>query len=179
MNCKYLKQKLNKKLECKLNNKIITLKDCSNCKYKEYKCTINQINCANHQNKTLKNTMIDKTTAKHSKNKQNNRQHKSKIKSRSNKLAKLERNRTSLFTDDLEHCILCGKSKDHLHEIFFGKNRVNSIKYKLVIPVCFECHNKIHNDIKLQNEWFIKGQTRFNEVYPDLDFVEIFKRNWL
>ena len=37
MNCKYLKQKLNKKLECKLNNKIITLKDCNNCEYKEYR----------------------------------------------------------------------------------------------------------------------------------------------
>ena len=169
MNCKYLKQKLNKKLECKLNNKIITLKDCSNCKYKKYRFPDNgkMVKSNNHQ--------ISKRTAKHSKNEQN----KAKMKNRSNKLAKLERNRTSLFTDDLEHCILCGKPKDHLHEIFFGKNRINSIKYKLVIPVCFECHNKIHNDIILQNEWFIKGQTRFNEVYPDLDFVEIFKKNWL
>ena len=161
-NCKYLKQKINKKLECKLNNKIITFKDCNNCKYKEYKCTINQKNCANHQNKIKKNTITDK-----------------KIKPKSNKLAKLEKNRTSLFTDDLNHCIICGKPKDHLHEIFFGKNRINSIKYKLVIPICFECHNKIHNDIILQNKWFIKGQTKFNEVYPNLDFIEIFKRNWL
>lgn len=32
----------------------------SNCKYKEYKCTINQNNCANNQNKRLKNTITDK-----------------------------------------------------------------------------------------------------------------------
>ena len=70
-------------------------------------------------------------------------------------------------------------SLNHLHEIFFDKNRVNSIKYKSVIAVCFECHSKIHNDIKLQKEVFIKGQTKFNEFYPDLDFIEIFKRNWL
>ena len=166
MNCKYLKQKLNKKLECKLNNKIITLKDCSNCKYKEYHFA--------DAGKVL-NSKRQHCTAKHSKNEQNI----AKMKNKSNKLAKLERKRTSLFTDDLEHCIICGKFKDHLHEIFFGKNRVNSIKYKLVIPVCFECHNKIHNDVKLQKEWYVKGQTRFNEVYPELDFVEIFKRNWL
>ena len=141
-NCKYLKQKLNHKLECKLNNKIITLKDCSNCKYKEYKSNNHQIN------KVLSN-------------KKNDFGGSAKMKNKSNKLAKLERKRTSLFTDDLEHCIICGKFKDHLHEIFFGKNRVNSIKYKLVIPVCFECHNKIHNDVKLQKEWYVKGQTKF------------------
>ena len=37
MNCKFLKQKLNQKLECKLTNKIITIKDCKECKDKEYK----------------------------------------------------------------------------------------------------------------------------------------------
>ena len=123
----------------------------------------------------LKTNQINKVLS----NKKNDFGGSAKMKNKSNKLAKLERKRTSLFTDDLEHCIICGKFKDHLHEIFFGKNRVNSIKYKLVIPVCFECHNKIHNDVKLQKEWYVKGQTRFNEVYPELDFVEIFKRNWL
>ena len=169
MNCKYLKQKLNRKLECKLNNKIITLKDCKTCNYKEYDFPDNgkMVKSNNHQ--------MSKTTAKHSKNEQKT----AKIKSKSNKLAKLERNRTSLFTEDLEHCIICGKTKDHLHEIFFGKNRLNSIKYKLVIPVCWECHIKIHNNINLQKEWFIKGQLKFNEIYSDLDFIEIFKKNWL
>lgn len=183
-NCKYLKQKLNRKLECKLKDKIITLKDCSNCNYKEYHFPDNGkiVKSNNHQ--------MSKTIAKHSKNGQNKAKIKiksnkndlgvnTKSKSKSNKLAKLERNRTSLFTDDLEHCIICGKSKDNLHEIFFGKNRINSIKYKLVIPLCFECHFKIHNNINLQNEWHKKGQLKFDEIYPNLDFIEIFKKNWL
>ena len=181
-NCKYLKQKLNRKLECKLNNKIITFKDCTNCKYKEYRFPdAGKVLNSKRQQCTAKTTAESNNhqISKHLLYKENMSNKTAKMKNKSNKLAKLERNRTSLFTDDLTRCIICGKPKDHLHEIFFGKNRINSIKYKLVIPVCFDCHFKIHNNIELQNEWFIKGQTKFNEVYPDLDFVEIFKRNWL
>ena len=182
MNCKYLKQKLNRKLECKLNNKIITFKDCTNCKYKEYHFPIKgKVLKSKNEQKTAKTTAESNNhqISKPLLYKENMSNKTAKMKNKSNKLAKLERNRTSLFTDDLTCCIICGKPKDHLHEIFFGKNRINSIKYKLIIPVCFECHSKIHNDIILQKEWFIKGQTKFNEVYPDLDFVEIFGKNYL
>jgi hypothetical protein len=104
---------------------------------------------------------------------------------KSKKLAKMERDRESLFTNDLKHCIICGKTPVNKHEIFYGKNRQNSIIYKLVIPLCTaEHHNQIgktgiHFDKKLCDKWHVKGQKKFNEVYPDLDFVEIFKRNYL
>ena len=164
MNCKFLKQKLNQKLECKLTNKIITIKDCKECKDKEYKndimisnkkCTVSPNYCANRDKKT------------------------SRMSVKSKKLAKMERNRTSILTNDMEHCYICGAKKTHIHEICFGKNRLNSIKYGLVIPVCFNCHVKIHNDINLQEEHHKIAQKKFNEVYPDLDFVENFKRNYL
>lgn len=148
-NCKYLKQKLNRKLECKLTNKIITLKDCKECKDKRFPDV----------GKTLSNSH--------------------QISNKSKKLAKMERNRTSILTDDMEHCYICRIKKDHIHEICFGANRLNSIKYGLVIPVCFDCHMKIHNDISLQDRHHKIAQKKFNEVYPDLDFVEIFKRNHL
>ena len=111
---------------------------------------------------------------------------KKEIKKRTYKQTKSENNRTSLFTDDLEHCIICGKLNVNLHEIFFGSNhRKLSIKYGLVIPLCTDEHHNqikckgIHFDKKLQTEWHKKGQTKFNEVYPDLDFVSIFHRNYL
>ena len=53
----------------------------------------------------------------------------SRIKQKSSKLAKLERNRFSIITKDLEHCYICTKkgmkniSKDDLHELLEGKNR--------------------------------------------------------
>ena len=154
MNCKYLKQKLNRKLYCKKLKSDIKISSCSNCIYKEYKHIpdVRKSNDFGVNNKIVK---------------------------KSKKLAKLERNRSSILTDDLDHCYLCGRPKEHLHELFFGVNRIKSIKYKLVIPVCFECHNKIHNDIRLQNYTHKLGQKKFNEVYPDLDFVKIFKRNYL
>ena len=164
MNCKYLKQKLNRKLYCKKIKKEIKISNCSNCIYKEYNCTKYKDNCANKNNKNKLSTMIVQ---------------------KSKKLAKLERNRESILTDDLEHCIICGKSPVNKHEIFYGKNRLKSIKYGLVIPLCTaEHHNQvgkkgIHFDSKLCKEWHIKGQKKFNEVYPELDFVEIFKRNYL
>ena len=53
MNCIYLKQKINRNLECKKQNKIINIKECNNCKYKEYKkCTELSQNSANSVSET-------------------------------------------------------------------------------------------------------------------------------
>lgn len=77
------------------------------------------------------------------------KQYKTIIK-RTTKQSKLDKSRTvSLFTDDLNICYLCGLKKNHLHEVFYGRNRVNSIKYGLFIPVCEKCHRKCHNDADL------------------------------
>lgn len=144
-NCKYLKQKLNRKLYCKKLKCDIKISNCSNCIYKEY----------NHF--PVKGKMINK----------------------SKRLTKLERNRDSILTDDLDHCYLCGRPKEDLHEIYPGRNRLNSIKYGLILPLCREHHIKMHNQLNLRLIYFKLGQKKFNEVYPDLDFVEIFKRNYL
>ncbi len=102
-----------------------------------------------------------------------------KLKQRTYKQAKKEKNRYSIFTDDLDTCIECGKSKQHLHEIFGGHNRSNSIKYGLVLPLCPTCHRKIHDNPYLIDKWHKKGQTKFNQVYPNLKFIDIFFRNYL
>ena len=48
------------------------------------------------------------------------------------------------------------------------------MKYGLCLRMCLKCHqnkqeNKIFNDF-----WQKKGQTKFEEIYPDLNFVDIF-----
>ncbi len=162
--CKHLKKKISGKTVCNLNEKREVPKMCNGCAFKEFetpKCTKYQKNCAIQEKKSPK------------------------ICSKSAKLRKLERNRESLFTDDLEHCIICGKSPVNLHEIFGGRNRSNSIKYKLVLPLCTcEHHNQIeckgiHFDKKLRDEWYKKGESKFIETFPNLDFKEIFKKNYL
>ena len=143
-------------LKQKLNKKLY-------CKYK--KCDIKISECSNCIYKEYKKSGFLKKSPV--------------FKQKSNKLANLERKRKSILTKDLDHCIVCDSKKEHLHEIYFGKNRLNSIKYGLVIPVCFSCHTRIHNDIDLDLFYKKKGQVVFNKTYPDLDFVSIFKKNYI
>lgn len=162
-NCIYLKQKFNHKFECKRNKEEICLRDCSNCPYKEYKkCAIT----------------VKKSTYKW-KNAQKSPVYCAKMKQRSNKLAKLEKNRFSLFTDNMNKCYFCPNKKDHIHEIFCGRNRQNSMKYGLCLPICESCHSKYQNNFLFNKEWHKKGQAMFNKAYPDLNFENIFKKNYL
>ena len=138
MNCVYLKLKINKKIECKKQKKIINIKDCNNCDFKEFK------------------------------------------KSKNTKNEKLERNRKSVFTNDLKHCIICGNKKDNLHEIFFGKNRLNSIKYNFVIPLCLKCHQEMHINKEWQEFWHIKGQLYWeNFIGSRNDFIKVFRKSYI
>ena len=156
------KQGFNKYV-CKRTNKEIKLCDCSNCPYKEYKkCTIT----------------VKKSTYKW-KNAQKSPVYCAKMKQRSNKLAKLEKNRFSLFTDDLDHCIICGKKKDNIHEVIYGKNRINSMKFGLTIPLCNYHHQMMHSNPVLSNKYKKRGQALFDSAYPDLKFEDIFKKNYI
>lgn len=108
------------------------------------------------------------------------------IKKRTYKQAKAEVNRYSILTDDLEHCIICGKSPVNKHEIFYGSNRHNSIKYGLVIPLCISEHHKgnaegIHKDKELDLIWKKKGQLAYMKYYNKNvdDFIAIFGKNYL
>lgn len=100
------------------------------------------------------------------------------MKVKSKKLAKLERDRFSILTYDLTTCIECGRPKQDLNEIYPGRNRQNSMKYGLVIPMCRECHTRYTNDRNMQLKWMKLGQQAFEKLY-DLDFRDIFKRNYL
>lgn len=102
------------------------------------------------------------------------------LNNRTTRQSKLENSRTvSLFTDNLNVCYLCGYKKEHLHEVFFGRNRVNSIKYGLFIPVCEKCHRKCHKDVNLIDLLHKKGQLLFMCNYPELEFIDVFKVNYL
>lgn len=151
-NCKNLKIKLNRSLECKKLKRQINIKECANCQFKEYKTQAYS---------GLKNKM-QKTIKMHSK-----------------KLSKLEKNRFSLFSKNTAKCYFC-PSTDNLtwHEIFRGRNRSNSMKYGLCLRMCLKCHKKYQDDLFFNDFWHKKGQALFEKAYPDLDFVDIFKRNY-
>ncbi len=149
--CKYIKQKINKEIWCKYHNKKISKELCSRCSIE---------NRYNKESSVL--------------------EQKSSVKSGKNKtISKLERYRFSILTNDLTKCIICGKKKEHLHEVYSGRNRSNSMKYGCVLPLCSNCHLEIHNNSVLSNHYKVLAQQAFIKVYPYLDFVEIFKRNYL
>lgn len=108
-----------------------------------------------------------------------NKQKKGQIKKKSSRLAKLEKNRFSIITKDLEHCYLCGNKKQELHELVEGKNRQASMKYGLVIPICRKCHILVTNNRTLQEKLHKVAQKEFKKHYKTENFVQIFNENYL
>lgn len=103
-----------------------------------------------------------------------------RMKNKSSKLAKLERERYSILTNDLEHCYLCEAEhkkikRNDLHEIFAGRNRRKSIEYGLVIPICRKHHTILTNDIKEYKKLQKEGKKAFIKKYGKQKFIEEFK----
>ena len=80
-------------------------------------------------------------------------------------------------------CLICGNLNNlELHHIFFGTaNRKLSDKYGLT---CYLCHfhhtgrQGIHFNKEMDDKLKKYAQERFEEVYKDKNFVEIFGRNY-
>lgn len=79
--------------------------------------------------------------------------------------------RYSIITNDLEHCIECGRTNIEKHEVFFGTaNRKLSIEDGLVIPLCKAQHHAgnligIHKEKELNDKWKRIAQKTWQEYY--------------
>ncbi len=96
-------------------------------------------------------------------------------------MSSLERKRFSILTKDLTRCYICGLPKHHLHEVFFGKNRKNSMIYGCVVPLCYEHHEGntgVHHNIELDNKLKAECQKKFEETYS-IPFKDIFFKNYI
>ena len=173
--CIHLKKRKNKPY-CNVIKKEITLSQCRECDNKEYKNHIDRKKSGFRSKSPVKSGQINKNAQSLTKKPVKN----TKMHNKSKKLTKLERNRASVFTDDLEHCYLCGKKKNDLHEIFGGRNRLNSIKYNLVLPLCRECHSLNQNNLFFNDYWHKQGQEYFEcNIGSREEFIAIFRRNYL
>lgn len=103
------------------------------------------------------------------------------MKNKTNKLRNLERNRFSVFYDDLSMCMNCGSTyRMTKHEVFEGRNRINSMKYGFVLPLCMRCHQELQEDITFNDKWKKRSQMYFEEhIGTRDDFLSIFRRNYL
>lgn len=81
----------------------------------------------------------------------------------------------------------CATQNLHKHEIFFGRtgNRTLSIKYGLVVALCGYHHNQSNEGVHGKNgrefDLYLKkiGQEAFERENPDLNFREIFGKNYI
>ena len=178
--CIQLKKRKNKPY-CNLINKEIPFSLCRECDNKEYKKSDIKISKKSGfwSKSPVKSRQINKNAQSLTKKPVKN----TKMHNKSKKLTKLERNRVSVFTDDLEHCILCGKPREHLHEIIYGKNRINSIKYNFVIPLCANHHtgkDGIHFNKDLDLYYKRLCQIYFeNNIGNRIEFIKTFGRSYL
>jgi predicted ribonuclease toxin of YeeF-YezG toxin-antitoxin module len=78
----------------------------------------------------------------------------------------------------------CKKGFAHNHEVFFGKNRQNSIKYGMQKRLCYEHHNKPgginpHYNKEIDNQYKQEAQRKFEAEFSRELFVMVFGRNYL
>lgn len=98
-----------------------------------------------------------------------------KIKQKSYKLAKLERNRSSIITDNLDECFFCNNKREDLHEAFRGRNRQKSIIWKLIFPLCRKHHYKATIDKEFSSILEQIARNIFVKKYGKEKFIEEFK----
>lgn len=90
----------------------------------------------------------------------------------------------SIISNERE-CLVCGLTYNlHKHHIFYGTaNRKLSEQYGCWCYLCARHHNMsnsgVHFDKGLDKNLKEFAQKKFNEVYPELDFKQIFGKNYL
>ena len=168
--CVYLKKRKNKPF-CKLLNKEIPFSCCQECDNKEYRTK----NIRNSSYKSNKHQIIKKSTLKKKISLKSG-----KMKTKSNKLAKLERNRFSVFTNDKEKCMFCPSTTNLTwHEIFAGRNRRNSMEDGFCLRMCLCCHEKYQEDVEFNEFWHEKAQIYFEEhVGSSEEFLNRYRKNY-
>lgn len=101
------------------------------------------------------------------------------MRNKSSKLAKLERNRKSILTDDLEHCFVCKRQATDLHEVYSGGSRKASMENDFVCPICRQCHQHITLDYKDNLKLKQLCQKKYEENHTREEFLSIIHKNYL
>ncbi len=84
-----------------------------------------------------------------------------------------------------EHqCYLCGSVQWlDKHRILGGANRSKSERYGLWVYLCHYCHNEppngVHHNRERMDYLRAIAQAKFEKVYPDINFLRTFGRNYL
>ena len=87
----------------------------------------------------------------------------------------------SIITDNLEYCAECSALADDIHHCIHGisSNKKRAEEFGLMIPLCRKHHDMVHFKASgLDAKYKAIAQEKFEEHYPDLDFMKIFGRSF-
>lgn len=111
--------------------------------------------------------------------KQEKKKEVTKIKQKSNKLAKKEKNRFSILQEDDSKCFICKKHlKLDKHEAFGGSNRQKSMQWGLVYYLCRKCHSKADLEKKLRQYLHDYAREKFIKKYNEEQFLKEFGKTY-
>lgn len=98
------------------------------------------------------------------------------IKKRSNKLAKLERQRDKNIIKT-GRCDYCHRENKHLdpHEVYGGSNRKRSITNGFVKKLCRKCHS----DEEIIKQLRIDTQIEFEKTHTREEFIKIIGQSYI
>lgn len=101
------------------------------------------------------------------------------MKYKTSKLKKLERERYSILTNDLEHCFICKRMASDMHEIYSAGNRRISMQNGYCVPLCRTCHQEItiNNTMNLQLKQLC--QMEVEKQMTREEFIKTIGKNYL
>lgn len=129
-NCKYLKQKFNRTLECKKQKKTINIKECNGCEFKEDKVPKAQSRSLNHNKmQDFSNVRLTKKRNKPSK--------------RTKALAISKQVKLIVWERDNHKCIFCGREVpwNFANSHFIKRSHGGLGIPENVFCACLECHH--------------------------------------
>lgn len=87
----------------------------------------------------------------------------------------------SIMTDDLEHCYFCGKTPVQFHHVFGGSNRNKATEDDLFVPLCWECHVKVHNEPSQRLNFILKqrGQWEYEATHTREEFRKRYGKSYI
>lgn len=95
------------------------------------------------------------------------------------KLQKLEKNRFSILTNDMEHCFICKSPFVDIHEIYGGRNRKVSMQNGFCVPLCREHHEFVTLNADGSNYLKQKCQFEYEKTHTRDEFIKLIGRNYL
>ncbi len=85
--------------------------------------------------------------------------------------------------NNLDKCYFCGRPREAIHEVYFGKNRQTSIKNGFCVGLCHAHHNMSNDSVHFNHDMDLElkrlYQKEYEKTHTRQEFMAIVGRNYL